>query len=85
MKIKVPIGIDISKLTFDVRIHSNQNYSVSDNSIKDFKELTKWAFKSSTFSKDEIIFVSEHTGLYSHQLADYLAEQNIPFTLVPGL
>lgn len=85
MKIKDTIGIDISKLTFDVRIHSNQDYRVFDNSIKDFKELTKWAFKSSAFSKDEIIFVFEHTGLYSYELAVYLAEQNIPFALVPGL
>jgi len=39
MKIKQTIGIDISKLTFDVRIHSNQCYHVFDNTPKGFKEL----------------------------------------------
>ena len=39
MEIKQTIGIDISKLTFDVRIHSNQCYRVFDNTLKGFKEL----------------------------------------------
>lgn len=85
MKIKDTIGIDISKLTFDVRIHSNQDYRIFENSIKDFKELTRWVFKSSKFSRDEILFVFEHTGLYSFELSVYLSKKNIPFVLVPGL
>lgn len=38
MKIKQTIGIDISKLTFDVRIHSNQMYAVLDNAKEGFKK-----------------------------------------------
>lgn len=85
MKIKETIGIDISKLTFDVRIHSNQTFKVFENSIKGFKMMTYWVYKNSSFLKDEILFVFEHTGLYSHNLSVFLTEQNISYALVPGL
>jgi transposase len=85
MKILDTVGIDMSKLTFDVRIHSSRAYVKLKNSKEDFKELIKWAYKNSTFSKENILFIFEHTGLYSHQLAVYLTEQKVPFALVPGL
>lgn len=85
MKIKETIGIDISKLTFDVRIYSNQNFMVFDNSTRGFKKMIKWVFKNSAFLRDNILFVFEHTGLYSHQLSVFLTDQNIAFALVPGL
>ncbi len=34
MNIKETIGIDMSKLTFDVRIHTNQMYETFENSKK---------------------------------------------------
>jgi len=85
MKIKQTIGIDISKLTFDVRIHSNQMYDAFDNSNEGFKKMLKWVNKNNPFGQDETMFIFEHTGLYSHQLAVFLTEQHIPFVLVPGL
>lgn len=69
MKIKQTIGIDISKLTFDVRIHSNQVCAVFENETKGFKKLIKWVNKNNPFSEDETLYIFEHTGLYSHQLA----------------
>ena len=85
MKISDTVGIDMSKLTFDVRIHKSQSYEKFENTNKGFKKLLKWVYKNSTFSREEILFVFEHTGLYSHQLSVFLTEQNIPFSLVPGL
>jgi len=85
MEIKDTIGIDISKLTFDVRIHSNQMADVFENSGKGFKKLVEWAYGNSPFPKDRILFIFEHTGLYSQALALFLAERNIPFALVPGM
>lgn len=85
MKIKQTIGIDISKLTFDVRIHSNQMYDFFDNANEGFKKMLKWVNKNNPFSQDETMYIFEHTGLYSHQLALFLAEQRISFVLVPGL
>lgn len=85
MEIKDTIGIDISKLTFDVRIHSNQMSQVFENSDKGFKKLVKWTYRNSPFPKDRILFIFEHTGLYSHSLSVFLAESEIPFALVPGM
>ncbi|MCP4977231.1 MAG: IS110 family transposase [Maribacter sp.] len=85
MKIKETIGIDISKLDFDVRIYSSQLHERFVNSTIGFKKMVKCVYKNSSFSKDEILFVLEHTGLYSYQLAVFLSARNIPFTMVPGL
>ena len=85
MKIKETIGIDISKLTFDVRIYSNQTFMVFENSKKGCKMMIQWVYKNSPFLKNEILFIFEHTGLYSHELSVFLTDQNIVFALVPGL
>jgi len=85
MKIKDIVGIDISKLTFDAAIHSNQIASQFENSKKGFKKLVDWTFKNSESSKESVLFVLEHTGLYSHSLSVYLTSNSIPFLLVPGL
>jgi transposase len=85
MKIKDTVGIDISKLTFDATIHSCQVENQFDNDEKGYKKLIDWAYKNSDLPKENIIFVFEHTGLYSHSLSVYLTSKNIPFLLVPGL
>lgn len=79
------VGIDISKLTFDARVHTSQAYQSFDNENKGYQDLISWAYENSSFSKEKIIFVFEHTGLYSHQLSVYLTSQGIPFLMVPGL
>lgn len=85
MKIKQTIGIDISKLTFDVRIHSNQCYKVFENSPKGFKELLKWIEKNNPIPKEQTLFVLEHTGIYSEQISLFFDQNNINFALIPGL
>ena len=85
MKILDTVGIDVSKLTFDVKIHSSQSYSQFENSKKGFKQLLNWTYKNSNFSKENILFVFEHTGLYSHQISMFFTEKEISFTMVSGL
>ena len=85
MKILDTIGIDMSKLTFDVRIHSNQFYEQFENNKEGFAKLLKTVNKHSLYSKENILFVFEHTGLYSHQLSVYLTERKVHFSLIPGL
>ena len=85
MEIKQTIGIDISKLTFDVRIHSNQCYRVFDNTLKGFKELIKWTDKNNPFSKENTLFVIEYTGIYSEEISLFFTKNDIPFSLIPGL
>ena len=85
MKIFDTVGIDISKLTFDVRIYSTQAYAQFKNSNKGYTKLIKWVYKNSSFSKENIFFCFEHTGLYSHNLSVFLRERKAPFAIVPGL
>ena len=85
MKIKETVGIDISKLTFDARVHTTQSYQSFDNQTMGYQDLVSWAYENSSFSKEDIIFVFEHTGLYSHRLSVYLTSRDIPFLMVPGL
>jgi len=85
MTIKQTIGIDISKLTFDVRIHINQNYNVFENTKKGFKELMKWVEKNNQFKIENTLFALEHTGIYSEQISLFFSEHKINFSLIPGL
>jgi transposase len=79
------IGIDISKLKFDVRIHSNQLASVFDNNTPGFTKMINWISKNSSCKKEEILFALEHTGLYSLPISIFLSENNYHFVLLPGL
>jgi len=85
MEILETVGIDMSKLTFDVRIHSTQSYAQFENSNKGFKQLLNWAYKNSPFSSENIFFAFEHTGLYSHEMSVYLTKKKVVFALIPGL
>ncbi len=69
----------------DVVIHKNQSYIKFDNTNKGFKALCKWALSQSEACKDNLLFVFEHTGLYSYQLAVYLTNKEFNFSIVPGL
>ena len=69
MKINETIGLDMSKLTMDVTVHHSKAYSKFENSKEGFKQMIKWAYKKSDIRKDEILFIFEHTGLYSYQLS----------------
>jgi len=85
MEIKQTIGIDISKLTFDVCIHSNQNHKVFKNTKKGFNQLLKWVDKNNEFKKENTLFALEHTGIYSEQITRYFSDNQINFSLIPGL
>ena len=85
MKIKDVVGIDMSKLTFDARLHKSQAYQEFENSKQGFAKCVKWVYKNSEFEKENILFSFEHTGLYSHQLALFLTKKEIPFSMFPGL
>jgi len=85
MEIIDVVGIDVSKLTIDVVIHQNKNYRKFENTNKGFRILCKWALSHSKAKKENLLFVFEHTGLYSHQLAVYLSKKEFSFSIVPGL
>ena len=85
MKILDTVGIDMGKLTFDARVHSTQTYAQFENTNEGFKQLLNWAYKNSSFPVENIFFIFEHTGLYSHKMSVYLTEKEVAFAMVPGL
>lgn len=85
MKIKETIGIDISKLTFDVVVHTTKAYQSFENSKKGITEMISWAFENTVQPKENVLFVFEHTGLYSHEMAVVLTKKELAFCMVPGL
>ena len=85
MKFKEFIGIDISKLKFDVSIYSNKQKSEFVNTNVGFKQMMKWINKNISCGQDEILFALEHTGIYSLPISIFLSENSYSFILLPGL
>ncbi|HCO83561.1 MAG TPA: IS110 family transposase, partial [Arenibacter sp.] len=79
------IGIDASKLTLDCCLHKSGAQEVFENTPEAIVFLVDLSIKISGLAKNELLFVFEHTGLYTHQLVRYLSEQGYYFLLVPGL
>ena len=85
MKFREFIGIDISKLKFDVRIYSAQQSAVFENNNDGFKKLLTWISKMTSCKLDETLFALEHTGIYSLPISVYFSEHNCSFVLLSGL
>lgn len=85
MKFKEIIGIDVSKSTLDVCLHSPGIYLVVENSKSGYQKIISWVKKNADSPLDQVLFCFEHTGMYSYNLACYLTEKQLNFILVPGL
>ena len=81
MKKKDVIGIDVSKLTIDAYIELGQTHAVFSNNTKGFNQLVKWIKKHISCQIEEVLICFEITGLYSLQLASFLAKKNIDFVM----
>lgn len=85
MEIKEVIGIDISKLTLDCCIHGSGLHEVFVNDLEGMRQLVKWVSRNVRVPKRGILFIFEHTGLYTLQLSDYLCDRGYFINVVPGL
>lgn len=79
------IGIDMSKLTFDVTIFNNQRHRCFKNSASGYKKMIKWVEKNTDESFNELLFCLEHTGLYGFNITLFMHQQGLSFALVSGL
>ena len=87
---KVFIGIDFSKLKFDVAIYSVDKKAiistqVFNNEQSGFFEFLKWVKSNTPCQKSGILFCGEHTGYYSVNLSAFLYESGYDMWLVSGL
>jgi transposase len=72
------IGIDVSKLTIDVCIitqNGKQDYQQFENTVKDFKRMEQWLLKKDYFSYEASLLCMEHTGLYTRELLSFLLQR----------
>lgn len=84
------IGIDFSKLKFDVAIYGSHRSriiesNVFENNVLGFKHLLKWINSIVGKNKEEWLFCGEHTGLYSLNLSIFLRASEIDVWLESGL
>lgn len=85
MKTKEIIGIDVSKLLIDVCIHTKQIVFQFENSNEGFKKMMQWISLNTPILNQEMMFVFENTGMYSHQLSLFLTKEKQPFFVASGL
>ena len=85
MKTAEIVASDISKLVIDVCIYSTQEVRQFKNNRSGFKEMLKWVLKSSSFGINQMLFIFENTGMYSHKLSVYLSDEALNFVIISGL
>ena len=87
---KAFIGIDFSKLKFDVAVYLADakeivSTNIFENQPSGYQQLIAWLKEVLDFSKSDILFCGEHTGYYSSNLSVYLHESGYDLWLVSGL
>jgi transposase len=86
MKIKKEvIGIDVSKLTLDVFIHSLKHHFIVSNNPAGFSKLLQVIWKELPANKGNLFFCFEDTGKYSLPLCIFLNGEKLSFSMVPAL
>ena len=85
MKTKEVIGIDLSKDTLDCHGYHSKHSCVFDNTVEGIAAMVAWATETSQVKKQEVLFVLEHTGLYTHALMGYLSSEGYVFHVASGL
>lgn len=85
MEINEVIGIDVSKLTLECCIHKSGLQKEFANDPKGISKMVDWSLKKSKSAKENLLFVLEHTGLYSDSLVRLLDEKGCPMNVVSGL
>jgi len=85
MRFKETVGIDVGKSFLEVCIHSIEQSKEFRNTLNGRKSLIKWVINLSSYSKEQLLFAFEHTGLYSFPLSIELKTQGLFFVVIPGL
>lgn len=85
METKEVIGIDASKLSLDCCIHLSGLQLKFDNDPDGIYQMIEWALENTKHFKDQVLFIFEHTGLYTNQLTQALSAKGCTFYIAAGL
>ena len=80
-----PLGIDVSKKTFDVALLREEKYKNKKfaNTVEGFQQLQSW-LNHQDVSIDHVHACLESTGIYSRGLATYLHDQGCQVSVING-
>lgn len=84
MNFKNVVGIDVSKNTIDVCIHVSQLTNQFNNTKKGLSNFLKW-IKRQEKDTSKILFVFEHTGMYSHLITTFFDDKECNYFIAPAL
>ncbi|WP_163322997.1 transposase [Draconibacterium mangrovi] len=79
------VGIDVSKDKIDAAIYTNQNTICVSNNRFGFKRLIDWVISTTKLSQFQILYVLEYTGYYSISICRFFDQNEINYSIVPGL
>lgn len=87
---RIFIGVDFSKLKFDVAVFEGATkeylgFSVFENNLEGCQQALAWVATVTDVSPDGWLVCGEHTGLYSVTLTHYLCASGVAVSLEPGL
>lgn len=85
MKFNDVVGIDFSKLKFDVYFYKQGEFSTFNNDLSGFKKFSKWLKTFSEFKLDEVLICFEHTGIYTYPFSGYLNQKGLSFCMESAL
>ncbi len=85
MKISETVGVDVSKLSFDAVIYTQNKHQEFENSDQGFKHFINWLSKNINVKFEELFICLEHTGVYSLKISQFLSEKEMNYTVVPAL
>jgi transposase len=79
--VKETVGIDVSKLTLDVFIHTLKDHAQFENNRRGYLKILKW-LKSKQINLNEVLFCFEHTGWYCIILSCFLKENSVDYCCI---
>lgn len=83
---KLFVGIDVSKLTFDVALLNPNGKKIGHKCFKNndfgFESLLEWI--DSNYIEGDVLFCMEHTGLYSRKLQWFLQDSGFDVCMESG-
>jgi len=76
------VGVDISKLTFDVALlqvnkPDNITHRQFQQTVKGFTEMKEWLQDQGVLLNEDTLFCMEYTGIYNNRLVDFLSNEKV--------
>ena len=72
-------------MTIDCHGHKSGSHREFENTLEGIAAMAEWSAGADAASRGEVMFIFEHTGLYSHKLIQYLGGNGYLFHVAPGL